>query len=319
MILRDSLLLFAASTIPALAVFPFDYATDSGGNFTNGGTWTGDGSVVADIEPGTFSGTPLTQTVVQDFSSGMAFLPMNVNNDSGTRVNADLDLSVSFEVVGGTADLQYSNSANFDGGVDKFNSIGLTDLDGVTSLSIRMNYSQFVAARDSAPGSLASRPMLAALGLVSAGAGLSLTDFAVTMSLTNPVYSTDGVNFLPGVGTATPFASAQWDPFSAGDTTFTADGFAGFLPIGASSTNFLMLRGYDAAGDGFDTTDAQHYYADEMVWTITPSGGATEFEAGTQFVFSLDGKQYANEPVPEPTVSSLLALLLSGVLVRRRR
>ncbi len=43
------------------------------------------------------------------------------------------------------------------------------------------------------------------------------------------------------------------------------------------------------------------------------------FDENTQFVFSLDGQQFANQPIPEPSVWGILGLALSGSLFLRRR
>ena len=339
-LLRTSAI-FIALAVPSYAVFPFDFGDDGTGtrqssDFT--GNWVGDGTAQSGLDPGTFSGagsTGLTvETAVEDFTSGTGSIFTNV---SGSRVNSDLALDVSATVLGGgTADLEFANSGNFDGGNSLFNSVDFSGFQGnVTSISITLDYNQFVGGRDNVNASFTSRPFLGALGLASAGTGLMREDFNVSLTLVDPVFTStpNGTDFAPGLGGATAFGTAGFDGATAetngfsilgsmGDpNTFTASEFTGEISLGASSPDFLLFRGFDDDGNGFDGDDATQVFASEVVWTISVDDPLTQsFASDTRFTISLDGEQFANvSAIPEPSLGGILLLSFAGGLFIRRR
>ncbi|MBT8037113.1 MAG: PEP-CTERM sorting domain-containing protein [Verrucomicrobiae bacterium] len=308
-----------ATTQSTWAVFPFLVETNGSNNFVSGyGAYTGGGTVQSNVVAGSFSAGGLNNSLlVEGVDNGILSFDTAV---SGTRVDSDLSATIGINFTGATGDLYVANSANYDGGDDKFNSVGLSGLAGVTSLSVTFTYNQYVAGRDSDPGGLNNRPMLSGLGLVNTGTGLALSNFDIAMSLGGSHYATDGTNFTAGGPGVTSHSSAAWDTITGGGIHYAADAFAGTVSLGASSTNFLMVKGFDFDGGGYGAADAQKFYADTQTWTITPGGGATTFAEDTQFTFSLDGKQYANlSNVPEPSGSMLLAVTGLAALGYRRR
>ncbi len=129
------------------AVLPFGLSTDGDGEFVNG-SWSGDGTVVANQTPGNFNVDGVTvDTVVQDFTSG------SLQIDAGSlypqpRITSGQGVTVSVSFTGGTGDFLLANSNSFDGGNLMYNSFGLTDLDGVTAITLTLSYLQPIAARD---------------------------------------------------------------------------------------------------------------------------------------------------------------------------
>lgn len=314
----------------AQAGFPFVVTSGSTGT-VSGGSWTGSGTIAPNITPGTTSATN-SKIFVNDFGSGTlqispgSLYPNTANvanlNDVN-RVTSSTGVSHVITINGGTADLLLANTNNFDGGADKFNSVGLSGFSpGVTSISWTMTYTLPIAGRTSSPTQLDSRPMGGALGLAATG-GLALNNFNVDLELEN-MYSTPVANgvFVSGIpALARPYASTSWGTTTGGQTTFHSDGFTGLVPPGELSNNFLLVRGYDynGSGNGFTAADAPLVYTQSYTWTISLDSGT--FAAGTQFVMSLDGQQFTNlNNVPEPTLIGLAAMGV-GILVfvRRRR
>lgn len=293
------------------------------------GTWTGNGSVVPNITPGTTSATN-SKIFVNDFGSGTlqinpgSLYPNTANvanlNDTN-RVTSSTGVSHAITINGGTADLLLANTNNYDGGSDKWNSIGLSGFSpGVTSITWTMTYTLPIAGRTSSTTQLDSRPMGGALGLAATG-GIALTNFNVDLELED-MYSTptaDGV-FVSGIpALARPYASTNWGTTTGGQTTFHSNGFTGLVPPGELSNNFLLVRGYDynGSGNGYTAADAPLVYTQTYQWTISLDSGT--FTAGTQFVMSLDGQQFTNlNNVPEPTLVGLVAMAV-GILVFFRR
>lgn len=304
----------------SLAVFPFLVETDGSGAFLQGG-YTGDGTVQSNVVAGSFGGSGLNNALlVQGFNSGVLSFDTSVA-PIGTRVSADLSATVGVSFTGASGDLYVANSAGFDGGDDKFNSFGLSGLAGVTSITVTVSYNQHVAGRNSSLAGLDNRPLLAGLALINAGTGLGLDSFDVTMSLGGAHSSTDGVNFFASAPGVPSHSSAAWDTVSGGGLNYAADGFAGTVPLGGSSTNFLMVRGFDFDGGGYGAADAEKFYADTQTWTITPRNGASSFADDTSFTFSMDGQQYPNAAVVPEATSFLFSALagLIGLGYRRRK
>lgn len=296
-------------------------------------TWTGNGTLGTNLFPGNWTGSASTNKdiIVNNFSSGT----LTINPGSlypNPRVSTGQGVSIAVAFTGGTGDLLAVNSTNYDDSATMYNSIGITDLAGVTSVSITFNFVQPIAARsDFTTVNLDSFPIGAALGLVSTGSGLGLTNFNTTLTY-GQVYSDandDGV-FIAGVpGTASPLISGGWvgsgtTPVygTPGATSFSSSQFTGLINVlGQGDPDFLMLRGWDVSGNGTfsPATEADLVYVSSLTWTITPDIGMT-FAAGTEFTISMDGQQHTNMPViPEPSGWALAALGGMGLIAWRKR
>jgi len=312
---------FAAfSASPASAVIPFVFSTDSNA-VISGGSWSGNGTVLADAVPGTVNGNfiPPAVIVVDNFSSGV----LTIDNFGGNVFTSErlrtgpISSTHSITVNGGTADLRMHNSNSFDDGGSLFNSIGLTGFSaGITSITYTMNFSYPIAGRDSDVTSTTTRPIGAGLAMITAGTNLGLNSFDVGMSFSGAISTpTSNGTFVPGVpSNAIPLQNSGFGTPVAGATSFSSTGFAGF-------DNFLLVRGYDynGSGNGYDGADADLAYITGMTWTITPKTNQN-FAANTLFVFSMDGQQYLNVfAIPEPTSSLLVAGSLVGACLLRRR
>lgn len=309
---------------PALAVFPFNWTTDSGGTIT-GGSWSGDGTVQTGVAPGTWTSGVIADIAVQQFSSG-SFVIDNMGGNVFFPTNRLLTDPISathtITLSGGpnaSADLRLANTNNFDDGASFWNSIGLTNFTGdVESITWTIRFSELIAGRNDALGSAVNRPMGAALGLVNQG-GAQLNHFTVGLEFSE-IWSAEtlGGSFSLGVpGSAVPFASGTIGPVSPGQTSFSFTEFEGYAVT--ANEQFGVVRGYDVTGGGYDATDAQLVYIQEMVWTITRTGGGS-FTNETLFVMSMDGQQYETVYlVPEPTRALLMAVALMALCLRRRR
>lgn len=310
---------------PAWAVIPFTFTTN-GSSVITGGTWTGDGTVQPNIVMGS-SSAPVTATVqypVTDFTSGTLGLnsiggsaPNNVYITNRILSNP-LTATHSINLTGGNADLRMHNSNSNDGGALLFNSIGLTNFDGVTSVSWTTTYNQPIAGRDNQNTNIITRPM--GMGLALIDAGLAGTDtvasYRVDMTFNQIFQETTPGVFVTGVpGAAAPFQSANFLASLPGATSFTSQTFDAL-------DRFLLVRGYDVDGGGYDSPDADEVYMRQMTWTIRRDDGGA-FDPTTIFVFSMDGQQYSNYtgvPIPEPSSMLLIAgSLIGGCLYRRRK
>jgi hypothetical protein len=310
---------------PAFAVIPFSFTTD-GSSVITGGTWSGDGTVQPNIVMGTAPGP--VQLPVTDFTSGTLALNSMGGNDSGNVYSTNRILTnplTSTHVInltGGSADLRMHNSNNNDGGTLLFNSLGLTNFDGVTSISWTTTYNQPIAGRNTDlpphPSGFITRPMGMGLAMVTAGTGQTISSFTVDMSYTQIYQQISPGVFITGVPSiATPTHNAGFGTQVAGATSFTSDAFTGL-------NQFLLVRGYNMDGIGnsgnMETADADDVYMRQMTWTIRKDDNSA-FASDTVFVFSMDGQQYSNfnNVIPEPSSMLLLsASLLGGCLYRRR-
>lgn len=311
------------SAASCLAVLPFDVSTNGSGTVING-SWVGNGTVQPNQTAGNFNNNGVgLDVLVQNFSSG-TFTINPGNLYPNPRISTNMGVSVSVSLTGGTGDFLLANSNNFDGGNTMYNSVGLTDLAGVTSITWTIEFTEPIAGRSDVVTGLDFRPIGAAIGLVAAGSGLTAGSFNVALSY-DEVYSSatsDGL-FISGLpGNAIPYASAGWDsPAAPGATSFvTNDGFTGTVSLGASDTDFLLVRGYDynGSGNGYTAADSDLVYIKSLTWTITSDTGS--FAAGTHFTVSMDGQQHANlEAVPEPSAGLLLGVACVGGLIWWRR
>lgn len=301
------------SATPVWAVFPFSWVTNGSGVISDG-DWTGNGTVQSNINPASTT----AQIAVQNFSLGSLFIENMGGNlyTSGRLLTDPVSATHSISLTGGTADLRLHNSNNFDGGGSLFNSVGLTDFQGVTEISWTLTFSEPIAGRNDALAELLNRPIGAGLALITAGTGQSISSFTVDMEFTQ-IYHEDTLNnFVEGVPSiAVPRQSTGFGAAVAGATSFTSTAFSGL-------DQYLMLRGYDIDGvGGYTAADAELVYMKQMTWTIRRDDNAA-FASNTLFTMSMDGQQYANvtEVIPEPTSVMLMAgSLLGGCLLRRRR
>ena len=311
--------LLALSAVPAQAVFSFGGLQVSNG-ILEGATWTGDGVLPSgNLLPGTStdSSPGNSGTLFDNFSGSGTLTPTNLI--TGNRLEAGASASVQFTLngAGATGDLVVNNNSRFDGGANSFNSLGLTDLTGVTSIDVTVTYSQFVGGRDfpAFATEFNKTPMIAATRLVTPGTGFTASDFTVTGTLDEVFTSADGTNFVAGSAGITPTVTVP--PFtapSAGAVSATANSFDP-----GNAATWLMFKGFDVDGDGaFDADDADNAYARSVTYTITPTAQST-FADDTLIVFSLDGQSYGNlSNVPEPS-AALLSVLALGALARRKR
>lgn len=306
------------SVAPVWAVIPFAWVTNGSGVVTDG-SWTGDGTIQNNLNPASTT----AQIAVQDFSLGTIGIDSIGGNASGNIYSAGriltnpITATQSISLTGGTADLRLHNSNSFDGGGALFNSVGLTDFQGVTEISWTLKFSEPIAGRNETLADLTTRPMGAGLALITAGTGQSLSSFTVDMEF-GQIYHEDTLNdvFLTGVPTAAvPRQATGFGTAVAGATSFTSSAFSAL-------NQFLLVRGYDYDGvGGYTAADAELVYMTEMTWTIRRDDGLA-FASNTLFTMSMDGQQYANvtEVIPEPTSLMLMAgSVLGGCLFRRRR
>ncbi len=331
-----TVLVILAATCPSWAVLPFVLSTNSSGNLSAGNTWVGSGTIQSNVIPTSFTANGLQNPVlISGFSSGnLTIVTGNLfpaaTPPPGGRFYNTTGVSHRLALTGGgTANLHVANSASFDGGDLLFNSVGLSGFSGnVTKIVWTIDYTLPIAGRNDTTTGLDNRPMGAALGLVNAGSGLTPSQYAVTMTLGGVSSDADSNGtFTPGVpANARPFASAGWAGTSisqAGATTFSTDaGFDGTVPLGNSSTNFLLIRGYDVNGSGnnYTVADSNLVYVKSVTFEITRIGGGA-FAANTAFTISMDGQQYTNvnNAIPEPSAGVLLGLATIGALLGWRR
>ncbi len=326
-----SVFLFFASC-SSWAVLPFILSTDSSGNLSSGNSWVGSGIVQANVIPQPFSGTGgvglQNPILVSGFSAGTLTVGAG-NLLPSNRVSATTGVTHNVTLTGGTGNLHVANSANFDGGNSLFNSVGLSEFStGVTKIVWTIEYTLPLAGRNDTTTGLDNRPIGGALGLVNAGSGLAANQYSVKMALGGVSSApTSNGTFTPGVpSNARPFASAGWAGTSisnAGATTFATDaGFDGTVPLGNSSTNFLLIRGYDVngSGNGYTTADSDLVYVKSVTFEISLTGGGS-FASNTAFTISMDGQQYANvnNAIPEPTAGVLVGLAVIGGLIGWRK
>ncbi len=324
-ILAIAAALLLATNFPASAVLPF-VLTTNGSGVISGGSWSGNGTVQPNLSPGTFPPLDVDILVTGLSSGALTIDPENLYPEP--RINAATGVTHSVSLTGGTGNLRIANSNNFDDGASKYNAVGLEGFSGVTKIVWTMTYTLPMAGRNDDVTSLSSRPIGGALGLVSAGSGLAVTDFRVELQLGGVSSTpTSSGTFTPGVpASAKPFGTAGWDALPAGTTNFvSANGFEGLVDLASVTTgvNFLMVMGYDYDGvGGYSAADAPLVYAQSMTFTIEAAPGKT-FQADTIFTISMDGQQYSNlnNAIPEPTAGVLLGLATIGGLIgwRSRR
>jgi hypothetical protein len=331
------LAIMVALSLPGLgyAVLPFNVTTNADRTINNG-SWTGNGTIQANLNPGTFSVNGLKKDVlIDDFSLGTFSINPGALRPQ-PRVLSDVGVSISVEIVGGTADFILVNSTQYDDGDRMYNSVGLTNFQGaVTEIIWTVGYTIPIAARSDAidvdgnGNNVINRPLGAGIGLVTAGSGLSINSFNVALDF-GGVYSTPTASgqFSGGIPTgALAQASPGWDNNRPGTTSFvSADGFTGTVVLGQSSPHFLMVRGYDYAGqDGYNKdADSPLTYINYLTYRITTDPGLT-FSANTEFTMSLDGQQFSNvgnvpvDPIPEPSSLVLAGVAFMTAVLRRRR
>lgn len=329
---------FGAGIPSSWAVLPYVVSNTTTGVLDPAhATWTGDGTVQGNLFPGTWTSAANTNkdVLVNNFTQGtLTIKPGSLYPNP--RVSTGQGVSISTTFTGGTGDILVVNSTNYDDSATKYNSIGITDLQGVTQIQLTINFAQPIATRsDFTTLNLDSFPVGAALGLVStgstAGNPLGLTNFNVSMSY-GEVYSDandDGV-FIAGVpSNAAPLISGGWVGSGTtpvygvdGATSFSTGGFTGLINVlGAGDADFLMVRGWDVSNNGTFSaaTEADLVYVSSLTWTISADPGMT-FAAGTEFTISMDGQQHANlNAVPEPSAWVLSMVACAGGLILWRR
>ena len=320
-----------SASFSSWAVLPFVLSTNSSSVLSTGNTWTGSGTLQPNVIPISFSSNGLRNLVlVSGFSSGSLTIGPD-NLLPKPRIAAATGVRQTVTLTGGTADLYVANSGSFDGGDELFNSVGISGFSaGVTKIIWTLDFTLPIAGRDDNALGLNNRPMGGALGLVVAGTGLAPSQYSVKMTLggVSSAPTTNGT-FTPGVpANARPLVSAGWAGTSitqAGATTFTTDaGFDGIIPLGNSSPDFLLIRGYDYDGSGnnYLPADAPLVYAASLTFEISLTSGLS-FAADTAFTMSMDGQQFSNvnNAIPEPTAGVLVGLAVLGGLIgwRRRR
>lgn len=278
-------------------------------------TWAGDGAESFPV-PGT---NPNSATRITGFTSGSFDIPSSSLLQSRFLVPTGVNVNYSVN-GGGTANIVLANSTNFDAGANAWDGIRITNFSGVvSSVTITLTYTNPIAARDGfVGGRVDSGPVGSALGLVAG----TLGDFNINTSFGGILTAPDALT-QPTVGSPAglPNVSAPFLPVSAGDTSFTnPTGFAGLVPspAGGLSTNFLMVDGWDGPDPGTtrDDPDSPLTYITTQTWTIDPEGAG--FTDSTDITISMDGQQYSNLLIPEPS-GSLLALMGSMVLFLRRK
>ncbi len=311
------LLSLAALATPAFAVFPFPLESNAS-SVIQFGSWSGNGTIQPDVTPGN-SSTGVgnaAKILVDNFGAGVLTIN-NMGGDvftSGRLMTNPVSAIHTISLTGGTADLRLHNSNTFDGGATLHNSIGLEGFTGVTAVTWTTRYTRPIAGRNDTAGigSLTTRPMGAGLALITAGTGQTVSSFTVGLNYTQIFQDNNGV-VTPGVPSgATPRQNSGFGTAVAGATSFTSNAFNNI-------DEFLLVRGYDVNGNGWEATDADNVYMQEMTWTIRRDDNAA-FASNTLFVFSMDGQQYSNvNIIPEPASVMLLVGSCVGVCLLRRR
>lgn len=312
----------AVLVTPAFAVIPFNLQTNSTATIA-GGSWSGNGTIQANVTPGTATndsggGTGnAPKVLVDNFSSG-ALTINNMGGDvftTGRLTTNPISAIHTVTLTGGTADLRLHNSNTYDGGANLHNSVGLTGFSGVTSISWTLRYSRPIAGRNTDLTSLVTRPMGAGLALITAGTNQSISSFTVGMNYTQIFQDNGGVVTAGVPSGAVPIQNAGFGTAVPGATSFTSNAFV-------ATDQFLLVRGYDVGGtSGFDTSDTDNIYMTEMTWTIRRDDNMA-FANNTLFVMSMDGQQYLSNVniIPEPaSVMLLVGSCVGGCMIRRRR
>lgn len=301
-----------ASATLLQAVVPFVWETDGTGAITTG-SWDGtSGTVQANVAPGSPTTTSLA---IADITSGTGSVDFGL---ASGRINSGVTTDFTISVTGGSADLTLTNSNSLDGGSNQWNNFTFSGLAGVTELTITFTPSELIAGRTNQTSNIISRPLMSAFGVLDAGA-VDLADIGVSMNVLSPYYSSNGTDFASFAGEATPVGSANWGTLSQGQTSFDVSGVNQTVSIsGGGNAGWHLLRGYDDENnDTYAAEDADDFYVSGMQWTITADAGT--FDDNTELIFSFDGRQYSNLPIPEPSTGFLISLLLGGLMLRKKR
>lgn len=308
-----SLLTLALMCTVSNAAFRLQFDTDTSGSVTTGGfsgTGTLANSVTTDNNNDSNAITNLGSGAALTLEIDETAAPSNVS-----IVSTDLNVTQTFTFTGGsnTADLSLNASSSYHKGYN------ITDLAGVTSMTIEYVFSSPISARDTSPTRLDGFPWGVSFGLVNAGTGLTTSDFDISFEISDLYYSTNPgtAAFTSTLPSFDPYAAAGYDNAStAGTLNFVSDdGFTGISGNGANSDNFIVRGFNDETTDTtFDSIDATQFYATTFSVTISST---TAFASNTAFIFSLDGEQPIF--IPEPSTLTLSGIALGLLICRRTR
>lgn|GEM_PF-6188365 len=288
------------------------FDTNASGNPTTG-SFIGSGIVDNNIVTGS-GGTDAITGIANGDVLGMDI----VGGGSGSPLLNGMTVDTTFSLMGGTADLEFSQTGGF------WKGFSITNLEDVSMFGYTSTFSAPINARMN-PTFINGLPWGFSTGLLDPGTGATDSDFDITYTIGGLQYSPSPAtptSFVPGGGPSgyTPFSSAQWDNTATPNTLAfnSSNGFSGLG--GGSDPDNLLVRGFDDENTSFDNTDVGQFYADTFSIKITPTAGT--FAPDARFVFSYDGsRDLAVDAlaVPEPTRALLMAVGLGLVTLRRRR
>jgi len=273
----------------------------------------GSGSPIGPITAPTGSVVGTLSVLATDFQSGMfTIAPADLNQVRFVNDGSPVGVKHFIDFGGGTGTIQVDNTTTADGSASQYNAFQFTNLQDVSKITFSSVYTEPIAGRNTAETSLLTRPLGGAFEINGDEAeGMMTIGGAVSATSTSAPF-----NFGVGVTAPATVNGSVLTPTSP--LTFNSSW------TGASGNEWSNVRGWDITGTGaYSAADAPLAYATTFSHMIFPTGGGT-FDSDALFIYSLDGKQYADTlelaiAVPEPSRALLLMLaMLPGVMRRRR-
>jgi len=251
-----------------------------------------------DINPAAFDGTPdggyIEQLLFNDVPiSGTSGSPQNLNvsynlisdghgasidySAAGSRLSAPVAADLGLSIVG-TGNVDILARQGFNGGDRSYGGLGfLINSGAISSVSFSIDYNQDIFARQF--GLVTAAPLA---GIVRSTTGTGAMDEQWNVS-----YS-----FVDSTGGVVNYGNTSTYLGGAGDTVVQ-----GLVP--SQNSNLTTLNGVTTGTlDGAATVGVIDFNdgddSDDVIRgvrvTLTPAGGLASFSEGTQFNFSVDGK-----------------------------
>ncbi|MBT8037922.1 MAG: PEP-CTERM sorting domain-containing protein [Verrucomicrobiae bacterium] len=298
----------------------------TGGAFTQGGSWSGNGTVEDfDSSDDTTYPSGSAYGLLTGFNSGTLGFTSIDTPISGTLVDMNITVAHTFIISGGNANLAVNETNS------GINRLQLTTADAnVTSISLVTTFSSPLHARNTTTSNSSFHPWLGSARYMSGAdndANLSITNSniqTVTALGSNASAGIDGT--VTGIFELGPNVATQ-----QGDTIeFISNNLtAAHAAYGIKHVE-LAVAGSVVANTGAEYTKAQlddsiltqgeQLYSDTSTIIFDRDAGAS-FASGSEFYFTFDGYQGLetyNTVVPEPSAILLLNVGLVSLLMRRK-